>query len=200
MVAQQQLFDALKRSEHFREVDEATHYSSPFATLVGTAFASAEMLPRLQLIQRRLDPLDIEGLDALARQETGRSLSDGAADTLSPASSSAQAALARRLLDEEDASEMLTFEDAAAAYLLSAAAKDCSLLCRIMVDEETLPNDIKAVDVDPKSLKKLGHYFDLDRAIWQSARQGLEKEACIDAHASEGTSRKCCEAQLTSNA
>jgi hypothetical protein len=139
------------------------------------------MLARLQHVQRTLDSLDVEGLDALARVETGASLLDGAADAILPPSATEQAALARHLLDNDD-SRPLSFRDAAVAYALSAAVKDCSLLVRIMVDEPGLPCDFKAVDVDPKALDRLRRYAALDTEIWQAART-LVKEPCVDANA-----------------
>lgn len=57
------------------------------------------------------------------------------------------------------------------AYLISASFKDCSILVRIAINEETgqISQKIKAIDVDPKQFKKLGHYARLDKEIREFA-------------------------------
>ncbi|GAA5919816.1 hypothetical protein JCM6882_006489, partial [Rhodosporidiobolus microsporus] len=85
------------------------------------------------------------------------------------------------------------------AYLLSATFKDCSLIVRIPLPSPSfsaspsaspsassdssppppIPPTVKAIDLDPKPLNRLGKYWRMDREIvsgWGEMLDGLEEE------------------------
>lgn len=70
--------------------------------------------------------------------------------------------LAARLTSNEPA----TTRDLLLSYLLSATFKDCSIFIRLARDDNgELTTSVKAIDLDPKPLDRLGKYWKLDREI-----------------------------------
>ncbi|BGP23025.1 hypothetical protein JCM10295v2_001918 [Rhodotorula toruloides] len=73
------------------------------------------------------------------------------------------------------------WRDAILAYLLSAIFKDCSLIIRFPLDS-SVPKTIgtvKAIDLDPKPIQRLGKYFRMDREIvecWKGRMERLDQE------------------------
>lgn len=135
--------------------------------VVATLLASP-VLPRLATLQATLDPLDVEGLLALP--------------TLNPLPKS----LPKPSMDEfsEIVSLYLSDSDAAAprpwtdrqhvlAFLLSAAFKDCSIIARIHVGQQT-HGPVRVIDLDPKPIDRLRRWSDLDRNIVQAWGEWLE--------------------------
>ncbi|GAA5829716.1 hypothetical protein JCM11251_000258 [Rhodosporidiobolus azoricus] len=76
------------------------------------------------------------------------------------------------------------------AFLLSATFKDCSLIIRIPLPPSSSPTlaatsplsmkpTVKAIDLDPKPISRLGKYWRMDREIvrgWAEMLEGLSKE------------------------
>jgi inositol-pentakisphosphate 2-kinase len=56
------------------------------------------------------------------------------------------------------------------AYLLSASFKDCSVFLRFTKDHFS----VKVADLDVKSIKKMRHYYELDREIAQNFTKLVE--------------------------
>lgn len=157
----------------------------------------SELVRRLKYLQKSLDPLDIEGLNRLIKDQTGVDLLH-----------TDDEALLSALGGEVSLSEYQTFIDAylsngsvcpidvktplrtyIIAYLLSASFKDCSMIITInqheaptksprptKEEEDRNPTkqeskrEIKAflVDVDVKSITRLKRYAKLDRDLVES--------------------------------
>jgi inositol-pentakisphosphate 2-kinase len=159
-------------------------------------------------LQQTLDPLDIEGLNTLIQAQTGIDLLQASEEEISQAlggeitldeyttfvkcylsyesSSSfthpeAQSISTNTLLNEETPIKTLVI-----AYLLSASFKDCSMFITIKQQPDTHNGkhmDAYLVDVDVKSIKRLGRYAKLDRDLVQSfvkfESEGGRLEQCI---------------------
>jgi len=68
------------------------------------------------------------------------------------------------------------------AYLLSATFKDCSMIVRLDPDDQvvTRAHPIAVIDLDPKSLARLGKWEQLDREIVLGYSPVVRK-ICVDA-------------------
>lgn len=82
------------------------------------------------------------------------------------------------------------WRDAILAYLLSATFKDCSLMIRLPLDSSTRVATVKAIDLDPKPLNRLGKYFRMDREIVECWKERLER---LERQGGAGEVRKCSE-------
>ncbi|SCZ96584.1 BZ3500_MvSof-1268-A1-R1_Chr4-4g07450 [Microbotryum saponariae] len=148
------------------------------------------VLEKLGCLQSSLDRLDIEGLASRIEQVHGVSLFSTDVD-LSPlgpqptqdewvdwlASSRGSPSSGCSNEADELRSEIL-------AYLLSATFKDCSIMMRLRRLPEGSPSEprfertIKAIDLDPKPIDRLGKYFQMDREIvrtWTAMLENAER-------------------------
>lgn len=126
----------------------------------------------LSSYQARLDVFDIEGLNSIF----GLDLNDSEAEPRTheqPTLKEWRDWLTRAsatFIESKGAlgPDTITERDAILAYLLSATFKDCSVMIRLQFDvDEGDAQDckIKAIDLDPKPVARLRHYFNLDRDI-----------------------------------
>jgi inositol-pentakisphosphate 2-kinase len=154
----------------------------------------ATALQRLAQLQRRLDALDVEGLAARWRSETGCAFgscsgadgttSEEASVLLAPPTLEEYAAVVQLFLAHEqrlgrDSDEQAVrqtqaqlaacpLRQATLAFLLSATFKDCSIMLRCLPGQETDTAwrlEVRLIDLDPKPLARLAHYEALDREI-----------------------------------
>ncbi|SCV69033.1 BQ2448_2053 [Microbotryum intermedium] len=153
--------------------------------LVTVLLVGSPLLEKLATLQSSLDRLDIEGLASRIEQVQGVSLSSSKLDfsQLGPqptqiewiewvASRSSSSSCIPK--DSDDLrSEIL-------AYLLSATFKDCSIMMRLRrlpvdaTSEAQFECTIKAIDLDPKPIDRLGKYFKMDQEIVSNWREMLE--------------------------
>lgn len=144
------------------------------------------VLPLLAKLQRTLDSLDIEGLDAhwkrfhLSQNPEGSTLPLGEREcepTLEEWDSFVTAYLARLAeQSEEDMREevrLFTPEELRyhiLAYLMSATFKDCSIILRLpsasySSTSTPVEESVTAIDLDPKSVERLRKWMQLDHDI-----------------------------------
>ncbi|EJD53155.1 hypothetical protein AURDEDRAFT_54632 [Auricularia subglabra TFB-10046 SS5] len=153
----------------------ATEAENAFKAAVTSRLVKSSVLPVLAHLQRTLDPLDVEGLAALASQSEGQ--------------------MAPREVTLPEWSTFLDEHQGAAraydharpdvghlqyyrlAYILSASFKDCSIIINL---GEASDHPVTLIDLDPKSPSKLGQWEKLDRTIVK-AFQGVEHARCVDA-------------------
>ncbi|BGO97923.1 Inositol-pentakisphosphate 2-kinase [Rhodotorula toruloides ATCC 204091] len=84
------------------------------------------------------------------------------------------------------------WREAILAYLLSATFKDCSLIIRLPLDlAASTVGTVKAIDLDPKPINRLGKYFRMDREIVECWKERLERSKT---EGRAGEVRKCSEA------
>ncbi|OBZ65669.1 Inositol-pentakisphosphate 2-kinase [Grifola frondosa] len=131
------------------------------------------VVPKLAVLQRRLDALDIEGLTALWKRvrPTAGKLGAGL-EELTPEDwvRFVDAYLERSENPDSDAlpetEEELWYR--CAAYLLSATFKDCSIILRMPPPTEDVPTSngtITVIDLDVKSISRLAKWAELDSEI-----------------------------------
>jgi len=149
---------------------------------------SSPLLSTLSHLQSSLDPLDIEGLVSLISSQTSIDLSDSSAD-LTPLGSQPSIEEWRSFLSSYQSSSPLDLRHTILSFLLSATFKDCSIIVRFERDQETeeIRSKVKAIDLDPKPIKKLRKWLELDQEIvesWKTMLDGLSEEE-------RGNLRKC---------
>ncbi|BGP14116.1 hypothetical protein JCM10213_002414 [Rhodosporidiobolus nylandii] len=182
--------------------------SSLFSAVLLPALASSPLLSTLKHLQRTLDALDIEGLAALLLEREGVDLFSPDADLsklgeqptlpeweswlarylpiLSPARSASPSSIspsdARDTFATVLAYPSTLTRDAVLACLLSATFKDCSLILRLPLptpSSEHARASVKAIDLDPEPLARIGKYARMDAEIvesWTGLLDGLEAE------------------------
>ena len=170
-----------------------------FITAVTRSLLASPVLNILSVLQRELDPLDIEGLAQLCQRAGG-----------SPSSQSGARCLA---LPDPDISDWVDFLNTYTsrdklqldhanpslehlkyymlAYLLSATFKDCSIFVRMDLLDLSRPNrseesssSITVVDLEPKPMQKLAMWKKLDREIAQTYALEVpvtQRKICVDA-------------------
>ncbi|BGP46284.1 hypothetical protein JCM10450v2_002126 [Rhodotorula kratochvilovae] len=173
--------------------------SAPAALLTAAVLPPllrSPLLRTLARLQASLDALDIEGLASLlsshpsTRADLFASPETAAAEVaklgLQPSLAEWEACLARlapalnyggregmaRALGEGQP------RDAVLAYLLSATLKDCSLIVRLPppgAGGDGGGASVKAIDLDPKPIARMGKYARMDGEIVRSWRERLER-------------------------
>ncbi|GAA6001264.1 hypothetical protein JCM10207_007492 [Rhodosporidiobolus poonsookiae] len=103
-----------------------------------------------------------------------------------PPSSTLTAPDSRQVMLDALASSPTTLRDSTLAYLLSATFKDCSLIVRFPPPSPDFSSaassvdvSVKAIDLDPKPIIRLGKYARMDSAIvegWKALLEGLSVE------------------------
>jgi inositol-pentakisphosphate 2-kinase len=164
---------------------------SPFALRVTKRLSRSPLLTSLAQLQRTLDALDIEGLDEYWRRYH-RSLQSSDDDTSLPPLGDHEP---EPTLEEWEVFVTTYFENSAhdaeklktgpfddrtiskeelryhiLAYLMSATFKDCSIILRLTsasLPHSSLPieESVTAIDLDPKSVRRLEKWRQLDRDI-----------------------------------
>ena len=157
------------------------------------------LLRHLSKIQRTLDALDSEGLSKLRAQAAASSFSSnhdvdspisGRGTDLSEPSIGDWTAFVDTYLASHDArdhskpppSELRYYT---LAYLLSATFKDCSVLVKLPPTRDAHPAAqglVKVIDLDPKSVKKMPGWEELDQQIVGSYAAVIEdlRRTCRD--------------------
>lgn len=161
---------------------------SPFTSRVTNLLIRSPLLPRLAQLQSTLDALDIEGLDEYWKRYH-RSVQNNRHDTTIPPlghhepeptleewgdfittylEQCAHDSKTRLLDDLAITKEELRYH--ILAYLMSATFKDCSIILRLSSSSSSLPDPpieetITAIDLDPKSVRRLEKWRQLDRDI-----------------------------------
>lgn len=153
----------------------ATEPEDAFKAAVTARLVKSSVLPVLAHLQRTLDPLDVEGLAALASQSE---------EQMAPREVTLPEWSA--FLDEHQGAaqaydharpQVAHLQYYRLAYLLSASFKDCSVIINL---GEATDHPVTLIDLDPKSPSKLGQWEKLDRAIVK-AFEGVEHARCVDA-------------------
>lgn len=178
-----------------------------FVESLGRSLLQTKVLRMLSDLQRNLDILDIEGLSELWKEAELATLEQSDAGSTTPLgsksshipisepgisdwtefldtfTSSSRERLARGDPSPKDLHYYLN------AHLLSATFKDCSIIVRLDFlrsrddfERETAPYyPVMVIDLDPKSMNKLGTWEELDREI-VAAYSSAERKVCIDAN------------------
>lgn len=167
-----------------------------FIAAVLPVLVQTPVLRRLNKLQRSLDVLDIEGLSKLWAELHSLS-SEHAAPILGITSPEPSIAdwieFVDRYLSEhtclDHAHPRITdMRYYLLAYILSATFKDCSIMLRIRDpvsvkdgDLDSLGNSVTVIDLDPKSITRLGKWQKLDQKIAEAyADVGQGMKTCID--------------------
>ncbi|EIN07104.1 hypothetical protein PUNSTDRAFT_104610 [Punctularia strigosozonata HHB-11173 SS5] len=162
-----------------------------FAASVVSALMQSSVLPTLSRLQRKLDVLDIEGLEKLWEAVHGDGISETA---LSFSAASGEPSLQEwRSFLEEYLAGHETMDHAhpdpaklryyTLAYLLSMSFKDCSIIVRPA--DGQIKASVSVIDLDAKSVKKLSQWAKLDRQIVTTYGTVGNKKLCADAHHQE---------------
>jgi inositol-pentakisphosphate 2-kinase len=181
-----------------------------FIDALGRMLDDSPLLAKLSLLMRSLDGLDVEGVEKLWKEAKHFSMvglsPPIAADEDEPSLDDWEKFVAEYLEHgpyissdphptspprEEDLRYWLT------SYLMSATFKDCSVMLRFppgkVTEEWTFENEARnvdmplmtTIDLDPKSMRRLQKWFDLDREIvnaYASAvKEGRAQGVCVDA-------------------
>lgn len=156
------------------------------AASLAQAILSSPTLQVLKTLQRRLDALDIEGLHKFYNSvhHTGLQVSENMDEAYQGLSSPEPTLevwttfVDRYLSDSfsptEETVTVQHLEYYTLAYLLSATFKDCSIIVRFAPNSSN--THLFAIDLDPKPLKHLKKWYDLDQKIVRSFKQRIEKE------------------------
>ncbi|KAF8709322.1 Microtubule binding, partial [Rhizoctonia solani] len=171
-----------------------------FVETLGRMIDSSPLLAKLSLLMRSLDALDIEGIEKLWRQAKHLPMvgmtPQIASDEAEPSLDDWEEFVAEYLLHgpyvssephptdkprEEDLRYWLT------SYLMSATFKDCSVMLRFPPGKVSpdstfynLDRDVNmplmtAIDLDPKSMRRLQKWFDMDREIVRNYAHAVEE-------------------------
>ncbi|KAF8760056.1 Microtubule binding [Rhizoctonia solani] len=171
-----------------------------FVETLGRMIDSSPLLAKLSLLMRSLDALDIEGIEKLWRQAKHVAMvgmtPQIASDEAEPSLDDWEEFVAEYLLHgpyvssepyptdkprEEDLRYWLT------SYLMSATFKDCSVMLRFPPGKvspdstfDNLDRDVNmplmtAIDLDPKSMRRLQKWFDMDREIVRNYAHAVEE-------------------------
>jgi len=158
---------------------------------------NTSILTNLALLQRTLDPLDIEGLAKLwsrdeeetqtpptpvgigSQEVTLKEWDKFVGDYLAQTTSASWSDLTLRW--NKPSLEDLRYY--MLSYLLSATFKDCSVIIRLPGRSSTDAPTITAIDLDPKSVARLSKWEELDKGIVDSYIKSGDTSAppCIDA-------------------
>ncbi|KAG8690934.1 Inositol-pentakisphosphate 2-kinase, partial [Ceratobasidium sp. 423] len=188
-----------KELEEFLE-PQGEGMKGAFIETLGRMLDSSPLLAKLSLLMRSLDALDIEGMSKLWREakhfpmagltppiasdEDEPSLDDWeefVAEYLSHGPYVSSEPYPTDPLREEDLRYWLT------SYLMSATFKDCSVMLRFppgnVSPDWTFDNPernvdrplMTAIDLDPKSMRRLQKWFDMDHDIVKNYAQAVEE-------------------------
>ncbi|EGG12902.1 uncharacterized protein MELLADRAFT_114988 [Melampsora larici-populina 98AG31] len=162
--------------------------------LLATGIHQSTGLKRLDELQRRLDPIDLDGIAGLLASEPH------GADLDRPIELTEFEALLPLITSQTSATEYnasfekLTTRQKAVLYMVSMTLKDCSVFIRIVKtleqggQEEELSSsppaqpsrkvEIKMIDLDLKPLSRLKKYVTRDAEVLSHFKQLLQSTAC----------------------
>ncbi|GAA5953892.1 hypothetical protein JCM3765_000681 [Sporobolomyces pararoseus] len=155
------------------------------ADLLMPALLKSPLLPTLSHLQSSLDPLDVEGLASSISSELGIEISEPTADLTSlgsqPDLEEWKTFLSNHQNSPPSPLSQVDLRHQILSYLLSATFKDCSIIVSFKRNPETneVESTLKAIDLDPKPIKKLGKWFELDQEIvgsWRAMLEGMSEE------------------------
>ncbi|GAA5900671.1 inositol-pentakisphosphate 2-kinase [Sporobolomyces salmoneus] len=151
-------------------------------SLLVPALLSSPLLANLCQLQSSLDSLDVDGLASRISTELNIDLSDPSVD-LSPLGPQPTVEEWQSFLStfRQTPTSQLDLRQLVLSYLLSATFKDCSIIVRPSTSSNLGQEEatLKAIDLDPKPIKKLAKWYELDRAIvenWKKMLEGLSEE------------------------
>lgn len=155
-----------------------------FAPVLAQALLDSPVLSLLSTLQRTLDILDVEGLSKLYTQASPDLPSDGLGSSV-PDPSMEEWADFVKVYQSEYHSWDHTVPDPGylrhylMAYLLSATFKDCSVIIRPK-SAQVGSFDATIIDMDIKSMDRLGKWEKLDRKIVEHYKSSGSQRRCID--------------------
>lgn len=126
------------------------------------------VLSELLELQRRFDPIDIEGVDRKYRQARGKGLIQATDEPEISLDEYAQVVEGKPLGGD-------TYRSDIARLLLSTMFKDCSILIRCIGSDSGVHIDVHVVDLDPKPISKLPHLWNLDQEVVQYFAQWVHE-------------------------
>lgn len=157
-----------------------------FVSALLALLRSSDLLRKIASLQSSLDPLDIEGLDALRRKHlqiegdnsnsTDSLLREPLLDDWENFVTQFSDPLFQASLDHSNP-DVRHLEYYSTAYLLSATFKDCSIILRL--GRKGKEDSITAIDLDPKPMSKFEQWRDLDQEIVRTY-DGSGKAPCVD--------------------
>ncbi|KAG1852840.1 inositol-pentakisphosphate 2-kinase [Suillus subalutaceus] len=172
---------------HFLTADESTDVQNlreSFTSALAQALLDSPVLPLLSTLQRTLDILDVEGLSKLYTQTSSGSSCDGLGSLVPDP----------YMEEWEDFVEVYQSDHHSwdhtvpspghiryylMAYLLSATFKDCSIIIRPK-STQIGSFDTTIIDMDIKSMDRLGKWERLDRKIVEHYKSSGSQRRCID--------------------
>ncbi|KAF7326188.1 Inositol-pentakisphosphate 2-kinase [Mycena kentingensis (nom. inval.)] len=140
---------------------------------LSSALLQSRVLEELSSLQRRLDALDVEGLQAIC-------------DLSSPGPEPTISDWTAWLVEHAGERDPTTPRHHALSYLLSATFKDCSIIVRIPPPSSTSTATVTIIDLDVKSIDRLHKWAKLDRKIVEAYMEvpEAERRVCVDARRS----------------
>jgi inositol-pentakisphosphate 2-kinase len=176
-------------------------FTSSFVSSLLPTILVSPLLPSLQRLQSSLDSLDIEGLADLLQKQQGIDITStdleaaflGAQPSMEEWSRWAKQDLPSLLSPSLNTAASTTASPPSPtnpravifAFLLSASFKDCSIIIRLPLPSSAnsssfspLPpgptGTVKAIDLDPKPINRLGKYWRMDQEIVKSWGEMLD--------------------------
>jgi inositol-pentakisphosphate 2-kinase len=179
----------------FFEADESTNAAGlqkSFASALTQALIDSPVLPLLSTLQRTLDILDVEGLSTLYARTSPGLLSDGLGSSVPDPSVEEWEDFVKVYYSDYNSWDHASpspehLRHYLLAYLLSATFKDCSIIIRprpqapsISRDGPARSFDITIIDMDIKSMDRLGKWERLDRTLVEHYKGSAGQRRCID--------------------
>ncbi|GAA5829919.1 hypothetical protein JCM5353_006113 [Sporobolomyces roseus] len=163
-------------SNHFEPPQIDRSLRSIVPSLLVPALESSPLLSTLSHLQSSLGSLDIEGLTSLISSQSVIDFHSPSGD-LTPLGPQPSIEEWRSFLTSFQSSSPLDLRQSILSFLLSATFKDCSIIVRFAQDRETkeIETKVKAIDLDPKPIKKLGSWLKLDQEIVKSWKRMLDE-------------------------
>lgn len=186
---------SMKLLAHFFTADESTdaqNLQESFTTALAQALVDSPILPLLSTLQRTLDILDIEGLSKLHTQTSLDFPSEGlGSSVLDPSMEEWEDFVKVYHSDyhlwDHTAPSPGHLRHYLMAYLLSATFKDCSIIIRHRLHPLSTTQigparsfDATIIDMDIKSMNRLGKWEKLDRKIVEHYKSSAGQRRCID--------------------
>jgi len=165
-----------------------------FTSMVHPLLVHTSILRNLVKLQRSLDVLDIEGLSklwTLSHPQTPQSVcvpplgSTSPEPTISEWTDFVNKYLSSHETLDHTHPQVSHLRYYLLAYLLSATFKDCSIMLRINPDrdsgetEDTQVNPVTVIDLDAKSIDRLGRLEKLDKEIVESYTS-VDAKQCVE--------------------
>lgn len=172
---------------HFFTADKSTdiqNFRESFASALAQALLDSPVLSLLSSLQRTLDILDVEGLSKLYTQTSPGFPCDGLGSSVPDPSMEEWADFVKIYQSEYHSWDHAVPDPGhlrhyLMAYLLSATFKDCSVIIRPK-PAQVGSFDVTIIDMDIKSMDRLGKWEKLDRKIVEHYKSSDSQRRCID--------------------